>query len=122
MWLLDVTNAAAYAGRMAAVRQINQNGIYCTTALVPAGGSFQLSGSAFGPGDAIHLEMILNSEAGSSWAYGPGDLHFAFHQSTDGTVSPDSPCALEYDWTIPFDPATTPESPITWQYGAACSP
>jgi len=111
-------NAQPVAGHIAALRFVQNNQLIfgCTTALVPASGSWSATGGAFGP-VGPNLELILNS--GAEAVFGPGDQHYTLQLGVDGAIVGD-PCAVNLAWNVTLDYATAAQSPVLWEQGFAC--
>lgn len=122
---LDLTgqNAQAFASKIAAARFVEGTAnqvAFCTTTLVASMGTFTLGGQASSPFLVNpHLELILNTEGATSWAFGTGDSHYAFDPNTDGSYS-GTDCDSARTWTVPFDHATATQSAVAWPLGTRC--
>ena len=116
-------NAQSFASKVVATRFVEGTGTvaFCTTSVVASVGTFgPIGGDTSGPFlSNPHLELVLNTESGSAWAYGTGDAHYAFVPGVDGTLSGTS-CDAARTWTLPFDAGTAVQSAVIWPLGTRC--
>jgi len=118
---LEVSNATAAAGRMSVARlfgEVRSIGVLgCSSALIPASGTIDYSGGAFGPVGTLTIELIINSAA--SPTFGPLSRHYSFVMGSAGTITGGG-CSVDLQWTVPVDYPTAAQSPVTWTPGSGC--
>lgn len=115
---LLVADADAFAGRPALARFVSGTQVFsCTSAMVPAGGDFEITLGGFGPGGAT-VELVLSSDGDS--AHTSGDFTQGFLLDVDGTVTPDAPCSVHETWDLAFSVTGASSEAVTWSTGIGC--
>lgn len=116
---VQVTDAAAFEAHPISMRLVLLGGaLSCTSSMVPASGTLDISDDAFGPLGGMTLELVLSSDGDA--AHSAGDLTRAFTLGVDGTDTPEGPCSVNFDWDLSFSATDDTPSAVTWGLGLAC--
>lgn len=117
---MHVTDAAAFDGHPVSMRLLLPigYGLLCTSSMVPASGTFDISGDAGGVLGGMTLELVLSSDGNP--AYSAGDLTRTFTLGVDGTETSEGPCSVNFDWDLAFSATDDTAGAVTWELGLAC--